>query len=350
MNNLRLKLLTYGLLAYILLAFLWWSVLLFTKNRDAFQAKVDKWQLVLAAQGQIDSPAQFRETDLYQDMRRNYKRQEWMIVTEGVALLGGVIIGIYFVYRGYQREVVTTKQQRNFLLSITHELKSPIAGIRLILETFQNRKELPPEIKEKLSSNGLRETDRLTGLVEDLLLSAKLEARHYELQREALDLGEIIIDSAEKVERKYPTATIELDIEEDLPFFSGDPAGVTSIAVNLIENAAKYSQPQPHIRISLHQVGKEFHWSVSDNGPGISDPDKQRIWRKFYRIGSEDTRMTKGTGLGLYIVRQLVDIHGGSIRVEDNEPDGSRFEIRLPLTQAPGERPVADTAVSREIS
>jgi signal transduction histidine kinase len=348
MDNLRLKLLTYGLLAYILLAFLWWSVLLFTKNRDAFQAKADKWQLVLAAQGKIDTPDDFLKTDLYQNMRRDYQRQEWMIVTEGVALLGGVIIGIYFVYRGYQREVVTTKQQRNFLLSITHELKSPIAGIRLILETFQNRKELSPAIKEKLSASGLRETDRLTGLVEDLLLSAKLESRHYELQREALDLGEIIVDTAEKVQSKYPTAKIDLDIEEDLPFFSGDPGGMVSVALNLIENAAKYSQPNPEIRIELYRRGSELHWNVADNGPGISDADKKRIWRKFYRVGSEDTRISKGTGLGLYIVRQLVDIHDGTIRVVDNEPRGSRFEVRLPLTKAPGERD-AETSITEDV-
>lgn len=333
MNNTRLKLLTYGLLVYILLAFLWWSILLVTKNRDAFQAKVDKWQLVLAAQGQISNPDEFLETEFYQDLRRDYQRQEWMIVTEGIVLLGGVIVGIYFVHRGYRREVWTTKQQRNFLLSITHELKSPIAGIRLILETFQNRKELPPAIHEKLTANGLREADRLTGLVEDLLLSAKLESRHYELYREALDLGEILLDTAQKVQGKYPTARIELDIEEDLPFFFGDPAAITSVALNLVENAAKYSQPEPLIQIGLHRRGEEFHLSVADNGPGIADVDKKRIWRRFYRVGSEDTRMTKGTGLGLYIVHQLVELHGGAIKVIDHAPGGSRFEVQLPLTK-----------------
>jgi signal transduction histidine kinase len=173
-------------------------------------------------------------------------------------------------------------------------------------------------------------------------LSARLESRHYELYREALDLGEILIDTAEKVQDKYPEVQLELDVDEDLPFFSGDPAAITSVALNLIENAAKYSQPEPRIRVELHRKGDELHWHVADNGPGISDPDKKRIWQKFYRIGSEDTRMTKGTGLGLYIVRQLINIHGGSIKVVDNQPKGSRFEIRLPIA-------TSATAFQREL-
>jgi len=104
-----------------------------------------------------------------------------------------------------------------------------------------------------------------------------------------------------------------------------------SVAVNLIENAAKYSQPKPVIRVTLQRGGaSELIWEVADNGMGIPDREKRRVFTKFYRVGNEDTRTTKGTGLGLFIVKQLVEKHGGQLELLDNEPRGTRFRIYLP--------------------
>jgi len=111
----------------------------------------------------------------------------------------------------------------------------------------------------------------------------------------------------------------------------GDRLGLTSVAINLLENAAKYSQPAPVIHTSLHRGGaSELIWEVSDNGMGIPGREKRRVFSKFYRIGNEDTRTTKGTGLGLFIVKQLVEKHEGQLELIDNQPKGTTFRIYLP--------------------
>lgn len=316
-------------MAYLLLGFLWWTILLFTTNRDAARAKMELAEIGMAAEGRIESPIDFYTSTTYQELREEYQRQEWMIIGESLILILSVLGGIYIVYLGYSREIQNNHQQRNFLLSITHELKSPIAGIRLILETI-NRRSLPDHIRQQLSQNGIQETDRLTGLVEDLLLSAKLESS-YQLNRELLHLGEMIDDTLERIRNKYPKTHFEHQIVDDLPFVEGDAAGINSILTNLIENAAKYSPEGASVSVELNlNPAGDLVLVISDTGIGIPDREKKRVFEKFYRVGSEDTRQTKGTGLGLFIVRELVKRHNGNIRLSDNSPRGSRFEVILP--------------------
>ena len=106
---------------------------------------------------------------------------------------------------------------------------------------------------------------------------------------------------------------------------------MTSVALNLLENAVKYGDQSPNIDTQISQKNGSIFCEISDNGIGISDKEKKHIFKKFYRVGSEETRTTKGTGLGLYIVKEIVKAHGGEIRVEDNFPKGTRFKITLPL-------------------
>lgn len=330
MTNSR-RFLTYFVLGYIVLALGWWVLLLNRTVNEIHEEKIDHLATTLLFTHQINDRAELAFEPDYERMISEQKRSKTMLLGESVFLLGSVLLGVYFVYRAMQQEVSAAKQQRNFLLSITHELKSPIAGIRLILETFQKRPELPAPMQQKLSTNALQETDRLTTLVNDLLLSAQLETR-YQLNPEPLDLGNILQDTVEEVARKYPGSRISLDVEPDLPTVNGDRSGLTSVAINLIENAAKYSRPKPEIEVAISRNGPgEILWKVSDNGIGIPDEEKEKVWAKFYRVGSEDTRRTKGTGLGLYIVRKLVELHGGVIDLSDNEPKGSQFRISLPV-------------------
>ncbi len=324
----RLPLVTYLIIAYMLLAFGWWSVLLLRKNAEAHEAKVNEmaYRVAVITGGKQD----FRATENYADLSDDFHRQQTMIIGESVLLVLSLSIGLFLLFKSLRKEISAAEQQRNFLLSITHELKSPLAGIRLILETFQKRRELKPEIQQKLSTNALTETDRLTGLVNDLLLSAKLE-QAYQINEEAIDLGGLIHEAADTVAMKYKSANIHVDIDPETGSVNGDRLGLMSVAVNLIENAAKYSQPKPVIRVTLQRGGaSELIWEVADNGMGIPDREKRRVFTKFYRVGNEDTRTTKGTGLGLFIVKQLVEKHGGQLELLDNEPRGTRFRIYLP--------------------
>lgn len=319
------------ILTYVICAFIWWTILLNGTIHAAHEAEVAHLATRLTVQNSISSRAELPYHPEYQNLVALFKRQERMLLGESILLGLSILMGVVFVYRILRDEISAAKQQRNFLLSITHELKSPIAGIRLILETFQKRRELPAATQIQLSTNALSETDRLTSLVNDLLLSAKLETS-YQLNYEQVDVADVLQEATEIVANKYPGAKISLDIAPELPKIKADRSALFSVAINLIENAAKYSQPSPEIDVDLHLNGsKELLWSVADNGMGVADSEKGKIWGKFYRVGNEDTRQTKGTGLGLYIVHQLVKLHGGIIELKDNTPKGSIFLVSLPL-------------------
>lgn len=328
----KLPFLFYVVITYMLLAFGWWAYLLYRTTDELHEAKLDRLGYALAVERRIDRPEDFPATQLYREEADRYDRQQRMVLYEAVLLVVTLLGAVYYLYTSLRKQISASEQQRNFLLSITHELKSPLSGIRLILETFQRRRELPAGVQEKLSTNALAETDRLTALVNDLLLSAKLE-NVYDINPEAVDLAEIVQEAADRVAIKYESAKVHVDIEPGLPDIRGDRPGLTSLVVNLLENAAKYSQPEPEIRTSLQRGGdSELVWEVADNGIGIPDREKQRVFDKFYRVGSEDTRTTKGTGLGLFIVKGLVEKHGGMLELSDNEGGGTRFRVYLPVT------------------
>ncbi|MEL7377115.1 MAG: HAMP domain-containing sensor histidine kinase [Bacteroidota bacterium] len=321
----------YALLAYAVLGTIWWSILLLRKNAETFDARIADLTTRMTISRELEPGQTIESTAVYQEAARDFRAQRGMIVGEAILLLTCILGGAYLIYRDLRNRLMAADQQRSFLLSITHELKSPIAGVRLILETFQKRRDLPEGTQEKLSTNGLKEADRLTELVNNLLLSAKLESG-YQLSKEQLDLKALLLEAVDVVKTKYPTAVVKLCTDDDLPFFRGDDAGMTSVILNLVENAAKYSQPTPVIEVELVQNGpEELVMTVADNGPGVPDEHKSKVWRRFYRVGNEDTRRTKGTGLGLFIVKEMVQRHGGIIELDDNEPTGSKFRVRLPL-------------------
>jgi len=312
----------------MLLALGWWSFLLFTKNRDAFIAKVELQKLIMIANQEIENDAAFLQAPIYQEYLSKYNRQEWMILGEALVFAVILVIGIWFINRGYNQQVEAAQQSRNFLLSITHELKSPLASIQLVLETLQKRQLKEDQIK-KLSQNALKDTNRLTTLVNDLLLAARVETA-YQPHIETLRLDQLLETLIEKMKQFHPTAHFEFRQNQEEIFLEGDRTGITSVALNLLENAVKYSSEAPSIITTLHQKENAIFLDFSDNGIGIPEQEKLKVFNRFYRIGNEDTRQTKGTGLGLYIVNQIVKAHQGTISVKDNIPQGTIFTITLP--------------------
>ena len=325
----RLRMLSYAVILYLILAFTWWSVLLFIKNRDAFRAKAELLQLVTAAEGRYPTEEAFLQSPPYLALQDKYYRQEWMILGEAAVFVVTLIIGIWLINRGYNKEILATRQRRNFLLSITHELKSPIASIRLVLETLRKR-QLPADKADQLQDSAIKEVDRLNKLVNDLLLSARLETA-YRPVFEEVDLTQLLREVADSMERRFPGAHLHLQTEEAVLLPRADRLGLTSVIQNLIENAIKYSEGPARIALELSRDNREVLFAVADQGIGIPDREKERIFDKFYRVGNEDTRKTKGTGLGLYIVRQIVLAHHGRIEVSDNQPQGTIFRIWIPV-------------------
>lgn len=320
--------LSWLVIAYLILGFTWWAVLLYIKNRDAFEAKTELLRIGMIAEGIYQNDAWFEQTPAFQALEGKYRHQQWMIYGESAVFVLSIIVSVVLINRGYQKEVQAAQQRRNFLLSITHELKSPLASIKLVLETLIKR-ELPADKVQDISRRALRETERLHQLVNDLLFSAKLETAYQPLL-EPVYLAQLLRDTIQAFREKHPEALIGFSGPEDLLLRQGDREGLTSVALNLLENAVKYSDGQPRISVGLEDLGDSIRWTVADQGIGIDEKEKNRIFEKFYRVGNEDTRQTKGTGLGLYIVAQIVKAHGGRISVGDNVPKGTVFVIEIP--------------------
>jgi signal transduction histidine kinase len=256
-----------------------------------------------------------------------------MVCGEGSMVIIVLAFGVYYMHRSLKRQERLQEQKKNFLLSVTHELKSPLASIKLLLQTIQKRDLTKAQISDFIGKS-LLDIERLDDMVENMLLASKIDNRSYSFPKANFNLS-VLVDSI--VNRLQLTKCegnqqiINAEIESKIEI-TGDKFALTSVVTNLIENAIKYSGPCETVDVKLFSKDGKIHLQVADHGIGIADEEKSRIFERFYRVGSEDTRNTKGTGLGLYIVKEVLDKHEASIRVKDNRPGGSIFEVVFGLT------------------
>ena len=237
-------------------------------------------------------------------------------------------VGRETIRKSFNKETALANQQKNFLLSVTHELKSPIASAKLQLQTLLKR-ELDRDKQKEILANAINDTDRLNNLVENILLAAKIENNVFASHLEEYNLSEYITEGMNQtIESFRYKQKVVLDIDPNI-FMKIDRMSFPSIILNLFENAVKYSSGDSTITVGLKKQNQKIILSVADEGLGISDEEKKYIFKKFYRIGSEETRKTKGTGLGLFIVDFLVKQHNGIISVRNNKPKGTIFEVEF---------------------
>ena len=251
-----------------------------------------------------------------------------MIMGEGSVFIFVFFVGAYSLHRSILKERKLQEQKKNFLLSVTHELKSPLASIKILLQTIQKR-DLTKQQMLDFIGKSLMDIERLDDMVENMLLASKIDNRSYTFPKDKFNLS-VLVDSI--VNRLQITKcesnqqVIDAEIEPKVEI-TGDRFALTSVVTNLIENAIKYSGPCETVAVKLFSKDDKVYLQVADHGIGIAEQEKGRIFDKFYRVGSEDTRNTKGTGLGLYIVKEVLDKHQASIKVKDNRPVGSIFEV-----------------------
>ena len=315
-------------MTYMLMAFIWWAILLFGKNEEVFSVRKENIELKRKLNGDLPILLE-KEMEELNSINDRYQRQRLMIYGEAAVFCLTLIIGIWLIYRAHNKEIQAANQQKNFLLSITHELKSPITSIKLALETFINRNLNEQQVKS-LSKGALTESNRLDLLVNDLLLSAKMEDG-FKPEFESFELSEQLKGTIENFKKSHSDVELTANFEGKT-MVSADAQGMNIILSNLMENAIKYNfSERKKIKINLSQKGKWAHLEVADNGTGIDPSERKEIFKKFYRLGEEHTRKTKGTGLGLYIINEIVKSHGGSIEIKSNQPKGTRFLIALPI-------------------
>lgn len=304
------------LLSYMVAALIWWFIALEQQNTSITQIRLSELTK--------DDPAYIEKVAVIEDAK---KRKTTQYIGEGVTFLALILLGAVFVFRATRRQLRLSQQQQNFMMAVTHELKTPIAITRLNLETLQKRK-LEEEKQQKIISNTLQEANRLNILCNNILLAAQLDAGAYTSNKEEVNFSDLVEGCIDDFKIRFPQREVQETITEGL-YLNGEPLLLQMLVNNLLENAMKYSPKETPIQIALTAVHKALVLTVKDAGMGIADEEKKKIFDKFYRVGNENTRTAKGTGLGLYLCSRIVKSHNGYISVTDNQPQGSNFVVTL---------------------
>jgi len=223
--------------------------------------------------------------------------------------------------------------RRQFISDASHEIRTPLTSIGGFAAAIADGTAATPD--ERLHSANLivREVERLTRLVNDLLSLSKIESGAVTLNREAVDMSDLIHAAIESFDPQAQErdSRVELDLPGDLPAVSADPDRIYQVVVNLLSNALRFNRPGGEIVISARPENSLVRVAIEDSGPGIASEQLSRIWERFHRADSSRARLDGGTGLGLAIVRSIVEAHGGTVSVESELGKGSTFSFTLPI-------------------
>jgi len=308
------------LLIYIIAALVWWFISLEKQNREMADYKLEELRIL---QDSTRYPNEYNKAviKIESDKERNSNKY----ISEGITFFALIILGAAFVYRAVRRQLRMHQQQQNFMMAITHELKTPIAVTKLNLETLQKHQLDEPK-RQKILQMTLQETNRLNALTNNILVSSQLEGGRYAVSKEELNLSDLVKSSVLDFKLRFPEINWQMEIEEELEI-TGDPLLLTILVNNLLDNARKYSPKNGPVFCALRKDKAQILLNVIDSGPGIAEEEKKKIFEKFYRIGNESTRTAKGTGLGLYLCKKIAADHNADIYVTDNTPSGCIFVV-----------------------
>jgi len=292
-QNSRLLIIFYMLIGYIVLQFIWWGYHIINLTKQ-----------------------------LNNDQEYLYRRI-WMISGEAFVFIIVITIGVLYVVRSFRKEIKLSQRQKNFTLSVTHELKTPIASSKLFLETLLNR-ELPEEKKIELLKKVYLDQERLQNLVDNILMASNVSKNDLELVLEDVYLFDLI----NRVKNDFPnTHNVINQVDEEL-VIKADEFYFISVIQNLFSNAQKYSPEGTTILWKSFIINGKKYFSIKDQGPGIPLKEQRKVFDMFYRLDNEDTRSSKGTGLGLYLVDNILKLHNSEISVSAKE-DGCELIIKL---------------------
>jgi signal transduction histidine kinase len=257
-----------------------------------------------------------------------------MFAAEGTTFLCILVAGTALILRSVRREMELMRQQANFLSAVTHELKSPLASIRLFIETLELR-DPPPEKRARFLANMRGDVDRLEGLVNNILAVARLDSGRFVVHVDRGDLGRDVADviAALGKDPSQRHVTVELALPDEPLYARYDLGVLKTVLRNLLDNAAKYGGAKQPVRVVVARHGDSACIEVHDQGIGLAAEEQEKIFQKFYRVGDEMVRQTEGSGLGLYLVRELIRHLGGTITAESpGVGKGSTFRITLAVT------------------
>jgi len=289
------NLLFYFLSLYLLIQFVWWGYLLINGRPDS---------------------------------QYNSSNRIYMILGEGSVFLILLLLGFRKIKKSIDKEITLSKNQNNFLLSITHELKTPIASIKLYLQTL-NKGKISAHQNESLLNNAIKENKRLEDLINNILHVSSMDSNKMNPNKSNVEIEKLLNKVSSQFLSRYKNCNIKLTSNSNY-IVAADEFMLETIFNNLLDNSIKYSGEDCELNITCTSLPDTLVVSFTDNGPGIPKNEEQLIFNRFYRIENEETRRKKGSGLGLYIAKEFINLHKGNITYKRNIPNGSIFEISLP--------------------
>lgn len=305
--------------------FFWWWFMIFRKDSELYRIK----EQLLYEKYDDNHSNIFKEVELLSNF---HERQRWMIIGEGATFLILIVLGIWKLRDIVKKEVGLVGLERNFLLSITHELKSPLSSAKLNLQTLSTRS-LSAEQQKMLIRNTEEDVARLNDLVEKILLASRIGHANYGAQQDEINMSDLMLACVEIVKKRNTGVLIQQDIEDEI-WVNGDELMLQSMVLNLIENAVKYAPINTPIVVKFRKKDNFAILDVADDGVRIPDEEKLKIFERFYRVGNESKRTTIGVGLGLFIVQQVALMHHGNVKIIDKKEIGKIFRVEIPYIGA----------------
>jgi len=303
-----------GVITYLIIGITWWGLLLFRETTTSYDLKI-----AAADESQ------------YESINAEYSKDKMKIFGEGLFLGFSILAGVYIIYRSARREIMNIRQQGDFLLSVSHELKSPIAAMKLALQTLV-RPNLPPETSQKITHSAIKDADRLEQLVQNILLSASLDEKQLELFLEPTDVTSLLNLIIKEFENKTDSNPIVFRSNCEGLKCKLDITMLKQAIVNILQNAIKYSDAGTEIVVAIQRVNQQLEITIKNQGPQIRQEERAKIFERFYRGNDPDVRKKEGTGIGLYISKEIIQAHQGSIRIESIKEDkATSFIIEIPI-------------------
>ncbi len=259
---------------------------------------------------------------------------QWLILFEGCFLMLLILAGVYVIFVYWNKQNRLNQMQSNFVASVSHELKSPLASIQLYLETLKYQ-DISKEEEKDFVETMLSDTQRLSELIDNILQSSKADPKSMALQFQPVNLGaflgEVIKGHKRQLEEKKCLVDLKL---ENSPIMNLDQKALRMVFNNLISNAIRYSPVGSSLNIHLRKNAKYWEVGFKDQGFGFERKDIKKVFRKFYRVQNEDTQNIEGAGLGLFISSEIVKNHKGRLKVSSpGRGRGSIFSVLLPVSR-----------------
>ena len=243
-----------------------------------------------------------------------------------------IVVGVWFVYRTIRREMELAQLKSDFVSNVSHELRTPLSLIRMFGETLEMGRVTSEDKKKEYYSTIVRESERLTGLVNNVLNFSRMESGRKEFHLAELDLNPIVVKVVGQYEAhmEHLGFAVHIELADALPLIMADEEAVSEALLNILDNAMKYSATEKSIRVATDTTNESVFVEVEDHGIGIALSEQSKIFEKFYRTSSGLAHQARGSGLGLTLVRHIMDAHNGKVSVKSQLGAGSMFRLSFP--------------------